>query len=516
MDERDNLFEIIANYTYDWETWFADDGSVKWINPAIERMTGHGIAECLAMTDYPLALVHPGDRSNIAAILASALSGSSGNDVEFRIRHKSGATGWAAVSWQPVCDSHGRNIGFRTSMRDITERKRAEEALKAAMREAERANKAKSRFLAAVSHDMRQPLQAISMYLGALRRSPAGNGHPDILRDIRLCLDGCNELLDDITDISRLDAGVVVPDFSDFAIADLLEHIETSFRSHAHEKGLGFKVLASSAFVHADPRMLARIVQNLVSNAIRHTPAGRVLVGCRRCDGGVALQVWDTGPGIPEAQREAIFEEFYQIGNDQRDRRLGFGLGLAIVRRQAALMGLQVGVNSTTNKGSMFWVRIPVARTAVPAAVSPRETVVDALPLAGRQLLVIDDEPVQLNAARFFLEGQGAVVEARLSADAAIGCVTEGFRPHLIVADYRLGEGMTGAIAIEMLRAKLGSSIPAIILTGDTEPQRIADADASGCLLLHKPVAPNALIEAIVGRAGAAADSPARQLKRAP
>ncbi len=515
MDKRDNLFEIIANYTYDWETWFAEDGAVKWINPAVERMTGYSIAECLASEDYPRFLIHPGNRVDLDEILASALSGSSGNDVEFRFRHKSGATGWAAVSWQPVSDSQGRNIGFRTSMRDITERKRAEEALKAAMREAERANKAKSRFLAAVSHDMRQPLQAISMYLGALRHGTGGKSNDNILRDIRLCLDGCNELLDDITDISRLDAGVVIPEFSDFAVVDLLEQLETSFRSHARENGLRFTVRPSSAFVHADPRMLARIAQNLVSNAIRHTDSGRVLVGCRRRFDEIELQVWDTGPGIPEAQREAIFEEFYQIGNEQRDRRLGFGLGLAIVRRQAALMGLPVGLSTTLGKGSMFWVRIPIAASGV-ADTPPRDVLVDPLPLAGRQLLVIDDEPVQLNAARFFLEGQGAVVEARSSADAAIGCVADGFRPHIIVADYRLGNGVTGATAIDMLREKLGVRIPAIILTGDTEPQRIADADASGCLLLHKPVAPAALVEAIIDHVTDRGESDPEAFKRAP
>jgi len=401
-------------------------------------------------------------------------------------------------------------------MRDITERKRAEEALKAAMREAERANRAKSRFLAAVSHDMRQPLQAISMYLGALRYGRGGDGQGDILHDIRLCLDGCNELLDDITDISRLDAGVVVPEFSDFAVADLLEHIATSFRAQAREKGLGFTVMDSSVFIRADQRMLARIMQNLVSNAIRHTEMGRVLVGCRHHDGEADLQVWDTGPGIPEDQREAIFEEFYQIGNEQRDRRLGFGLGLAIVRRQAALMGLPVGFSSTLGKGSMFWVRAPVAAGPSQPAARPRDATAEVRPLAGLKVLVIDDEPVQLNAARFFLEGQGALVEARAETAEALRCVAQGFRPDVILADYRLGDGITGATAIEMLRSSLGFRVPAIIVTGDTEPQRIADAEASGCLLLHKPVAPGALTQAIVDHAEKLAEKTAAGLTPAP
>ncbi len=516
MESRENLFETIANYTYDWETWFAADGSVKWINPAVERMTGYSVAECLAMPEYPVSLIHPGDRANIADILSSALAGTSGNDVEFRFRLKSGATGWAAVSWQQVRDNTGRNIGARTSMRDITERKRTEEALKAAMREAERANRAKSRFLAAVSHDMRQPLQAISMYLGALRYGRPADNQGEILRDIRLCLDGCNELLDDITDISRLDAGVVVPEFSDFAVADLLEHIETSFRAQAGEKGLAFTVMESSLFIRADQRMLARIVQNLVSNAIRHTEKGRVLVGCRRHNGEAELQVWDTGPGIPEDQREAIFEEFYQIGNEQRDRRLGFGLGLAIVRRQAALMGLPVGFSSKLGKGSVFWVRAPITAHPSQPVARPRDATAEVRPLAGLKVLVIDDEPVQLNAARFFLEGQGALVEARPETAQALRCVAQGFRPDVILADYRLGDGITGATAIEMLRSSLGFRVPAIIVTGDTEPQRIADAEASGCLLLHKPVAPGALTQAIVDHAEKLAERSAAALRPAP
>ena len=203
MDNAENLFETVANYTYDWETWFSEDGKVRWINPAVERMTGYSIEECMAMEDYPAGLTHQEDRGRIIDLLASARSGSSGNDVEFRILRKDRSTGWAAVSWQPVHDKRGGALGFRTSVRDITERKRTEESLKRAKAEAERANSAKTRFLAAVSHDLRQPLQAISMYLAALKRAN-DQTRPAIWQHMELCLNNCNELLDDLVDVCML------------------------------------------------------------------------------------------------------------------------------------------------------------------------------------------------------------------------------------------------------------------------------------------------------------------------
>ena len=204
---RSDLFEIVANYTYDWESWFLPDGCVRWINPAVERMTGFTVEECLAMADYPLEIVHAEDRPALRDLLKSALRGTSGNDVEFRICRKDGQTGWAAVSWQPMRGSNGKRLGIRTSVRDISWRKNAEEALRVAKADAERANRAKSRFLGAASHDLRQPLQAVSMYIAALSSRALDAASQEILADIRLCLASGNELLEDLVDIRVLCRG---------------------------------------------------------------------------------------------------------------------------------------------------------------------------------------------------------------------------------------------------------------------------------------------------------------------
>jgi len=490
-----DLFEIVANYTYDWESWFLPDGRVRWINPAVERMTGFTVDECFAMADYPLGIVHADDRRAVDILIQSALSGTSGNDVEFRINRKDGVIGWAAVSWQPMTGVDGKQLGIRTSVRDISWRKSAEEALRQAKAEAERADRAKSRFLAAASHDLRQPLQAIGMYVAALAGRPLDEASHEILADVRQCLAASGEMLEDLVDISRLDAGVVVPALADVAIADLFELLETSFQSEAEARKIDLRLIPRSLFVRADPVILSRIMQNLVSNALRYTEQGRVLVGCRTRDGAAVLEVWDTGIGIRPEDRARIFEEFYQVDNPARDRRRGIGLGLAIVRRQAALLGAPLAVRSTPGKGSVFSVTLPLtdSHEVAPSAADGSEP-----DFEGRTIAIIDDEPLQLNALQSFLRlRQARVIAGRSIIEILTQLEAADVPPELIIADYRLEAGMTGAAAIAAVRFRIGKPIPGILITGDTEPQRIAEAEASGCRLLHKPVDPGKLARTI-------------------
>lgn len=498
MDQADRLFETIANYTYDWETWFSSEGQPLWVNPAVERMTGFSVEECLAMPDYPLPLIHPDDRAMIAEHLASAGEGSSGNDVEFRIQRKDGGVGWAAVSWQPILDQGMNGLGFRTSMRDISQRKTAEETLRRAMDEAERAANAKSRFLAAASHDLRQPLQAMSMFVGALSHMKSDSDSAEVIDSIRKCLRSADELLDALLDVSRLDAGVFTPNPRDFAVADLLEMLETAYQGTAAEKGLRLRTVASDAIIHSDPVMLGRMIQNLVSNAIRYTERGGVLVGCRRGDRRLRLEVWDTGVGIPPDQLDLIFEEFYQIGNPERDRTRGLGLGLAIVRRQSRLLNARVRVKSEPGRGSVFSVELPLAKASdVEAAPFQADGPVGRL--EGLTLVAIDDEPLQLEAIRAFLSASKCtVVTGTTPIEAAAKLKGARHLPDAIIADYRLRDHMTGVEAIDLLRQNLGAQIPGILLTGDTEPARILEAQSSGYALLHKPIEPVRLIGAII------------------
>lgn len=498
MIQADHLFETIANYTYDWETWFSAEGKPLWINPAVERMTGFGVEECLAMPDYPLPLVHPDDRSMIAGHLASAGEGSSGNDVEFRIQRKDGGVGWAAVSWQPILDGDMNALGFRTSMRDISERKKAEDALRRAIDEAERAGNAKSRFLAAASHDLRQPMQAISMFVGALAHMKTDPESAEVIDSIRKCLRNADELLDALLDVSRLDAGVFTPNPRDFAVADLLEMLETAYQGTAAEKGLRLRTVASDAIVRSDPVMLGRMIQNLVSNAIRYTERGGVLVGCRRRGRNLMIEIWDSGVGIPEDQLELIFEEFYQLRNPERDRTRGLGLGLAIVRRQSRLLEAPVHVRSRVGAGSVFSVQVPLAEPCGPKAVAfPVSGPIGRL--EGHMLVAIDDEPLQLEAIRAFLSTSNCtVVTGKTPMEAAAKLKGARHLPDAIIADYRLRDHMTGVEAIGLLRERLGAKIPGILLTGDTEPARILEAQSSGYALLHKPIEPVRLISTIL------------------
>jgi PAS domain S-box-containing protein len=490
--DRAALFQAIANYTYDWESWIGTDGRPLWINPAVERLTGYGVQECLAMPAYPLELVESVDRQAVKALLVDAAAGGSGNDIEFRVRRKDGALAWAALSYQTIRDEAGSSLGYRTSCRDITRRKRAEAALMEAQREAERANRAKSRFLAAAGHDLSQPLQAIAMFASALKAQVSDAEGRDSIDAIQQSLRAADELLSALLEVARLDAGTLKPQPQAFAACDLLERIETSYAPQAREKSLAFRIVPCSVPVVSDPALLGRILGNLVSNAIRYTERGAVLVGCRRRGQMLRIEVWDTGIGIPESKWGAIFEEFYQIGNPERDRRRGLGLGLAVVDRLAKLLGHGIELRSRVGRGSMFAVVVPIGS---PDLLSPKVPRPDgALDVSGALVVVIDDEPVQREGMRRALGAWGcSVVPAASAEDALAQLAGSGRKPDLIVADYRLADGATGSEAIRRLSDWAERPIPGIIVSGDNEAWRLQEVAAGGYGFLHKPVDPDEL-----------------------
>lgn len=490
---QDALFNAIANFTYDWETWMGLDGRPHWINPAVERITGYTCDECMAMPDYPLPIVHPDDRHLIAKCLAKAGSGESGNDVEFRISSKSGEEIWGAVSWQTIYNDKRECIGYRTSVRDTTERKQAEHALRVAQQEAEQANAAKSQFLAAASHDLRQPIQAANMFVSALAGSKSPEQQQHIISAIRDSLNATEKLLGALLDVSRLDAGVMEPEISDFPVADILEHLEVEFEALALEKNLEMRALPSSLFVRSDPMLLLRILRNFVSNALRYTTDGRILIGIRRQKKHLQIEVWDTGIGISASNLDVIFDDFRQLNNPERDRDRGLGLGLAIAKRKAKLLDHPIKVRSIPGKGSVFSITVPLA-TRPPSAVNVAEGLSEDLNLSGVKILCIDDDKVQLKSLKVVMDQWGASSIIALSANEAITKIHQSdFVPDIIVADYRLRDNCTGASAIRNVADVVQKDIPAIILTGDTEPSRIAEATASGYVLVHKPVSADTL-----------------------
>ena len=483
----EHLFRTIANYTYDWESWLGLDRRLLWVNPAVERMTGYDVADCLAMADYPLPIVHEGDRALVAGHLDAAVRGRSANDVEFRVDRRDGALLWAAVSYQPLFDDDGAILGVRTSVRDITERKHAEQERELALEEARRANAAKSRFLAAASHDLRQPLQAASWFLAVIEERAGQGEQREVVDALRQCLTSSQSLLDALLDISRLDAGVMEVHPVAVELWDLFEELEVEFGAQARAKGLRLQFVPTSARVACDPVLLRRVLQNYVANALRYTAAGRVLVGVRMVTGGSRIEVHDTGIGIAPERQGDVFDEFFQIGNPEWDRRGGLGLGLSIVRRIAGLIDAPIGLHSREGAGSCFWIELPAVRSE-PVAPSP---VPAAGTLEGRTIAVIDDDPDQVAGLRAFLGMLGCRVVAGESA-AEVLAEAEGAAADVIVADYRLRGRATGNQAIAELAAAWGER-PAVLLTGDTAPDRLAEARAAGFALLHKPVDPSAL-----------------------
>jgi signal transduction histidine kinase/CheY-like chemotaxis protein len=361
---------------------------------------------------------------------------------------------------------------------------------------AERSNIAKSRFLAAASHDLRQPLQALSLYTGALEFKVKDPDIAAIVNSLSSGIQVMRDMLNTLLDVSRLDAGVIVPEVHQLAISDIFAALGNEFQDIAHEKGILLRICKSSLQTESDPVLLGRILRNLISNAVHYTEQGRVLVGCRRYGSMFRIEVYDTGIGISADQLDEIFEDFHQIGNVARNRRLGLGLGLAIAKGMADLLGHQLSVNSLPGKGSCFSIELPMISKiqAIADEDDARQT------KTGQQgcILVIDDEQDIVDSLRTLLEVYGYQVIAALSERQALQILqTHPMQPDLIIADYRLSDGENGSDAIIEVGKVCGKKIPGILLTGDTDPDRISSANRSGFSLLHKPVDTEMLITTI-------------------
>jgi signal transduction histidine kinase/CheY-like chemotaxis protein len=366
---------------------------------------------------------------------------------------------------------------------------------------AEAADRAKSAFLAAASHDLRQPAHALGLFIGTLERitrrdaSPALDPVREVVQEMRPTLGALQSLLTGLLDLSRLDAGTVVVHSRAFALQESLEPIAHELAQSAERKGVRLELVRTSAIVESDPVLLRRIVANLVGNAIKFTPRGRVLIGCRRREVEVELQVWDTGIGIPLDAQTRVFDEFVQLDNEERDGEQGLGLGLAIVRRTAALLGHPLRLVSAPGRGSMFAIRLPVVPERRREAAEPAVETTAFRTSAGT-VLVIDDEEMVRSALALLLREHGYDVVAKSSADEIIAAHRNGDVTHLIV-DYRLAAGATGADAIAQITRALGRSVPTTIITGDTSPDRIREAAAAGHRLLHKPIDPETVLEVV-------------------
>jgi len=355
------------------------------------------------------------------------------------------------------------------------------------------ANLAKSRFLATASHDLRQPLHALGLFFAQLRGQIRATERRRILDRIDAALLAMNALFNSLLDISKLDAGVLRPTITDFPISHLLARIESTFGGVAREKGLSLQVIPTKLWTRSDLLLLERVVGNLVSNAVRYTEAGGVLIGCRKQGDQLRVEVWDSGVGIPPDQHQHVFGEFYRVGRTDHGHS-GLGLGLAIVERLCRLLHYPINLKSVAGKGSCFSVLIPnvPAHASATKSATPQRRRLDSS--GGKLVVVIDDDHLVLEGMGGLLRSWGCDVITATSDDAALSNLM-GYEnpPDVIISDYHLRGGRTGVDVIAELRTSLSTPVPAFLMSGDTDPGPGQVARANGYVLLHKPVDPMAL-----------------------
>lgn len=370
--------------------------------------------------------------------------------------------------------------------------------LQQALEEAEAASRAKTRFLASASHDLRQPLHTLSLFGAALEMRPLDPRSHEIARNMNEALQDLASELDSLLDVSKLDAGVIRATPMTIDLGRLLARVAEPYRGSAAREGIALRMDCDpDLLVESDRGLLERVLRNLVDNAFKYTEAGEVRIEAHRQDPRIELSISDTGIGIPAAERTRVFEEFYQIGNRERDRRKGLGLGLSIVRRLVDLLGIGLRLESEPGLGTRFVLEL---KAAASTGAAPPETVARVSPLSSLRVLVIDDEPAVRLGMKTLLEGLGCDVSLASGTDEAVAVSARG-APDLILADLRLRDQDDGIIAVRAVRSRHPGT-PALLVSGDTAPDRLREADAAGIPMLHKPVPADSLRQAIAQATG--------------
>lgn len=377
---------------------------------------------------------------------------------------------------------------------DITELKAREADLRAAMVTAEQANEAKSKFLAAASHDLRQPVHAFGLLVTGLAHRAKT---PDIARiaaRMDQALENLQDMLNALLDMSRLDAGVLKAETGTVDLLRMFERIDSDFQPIAQDKGLRLVVRPHDAVVLSDPMLLDRILRNLVSNGLRYTGEGGVLLGVRRRrmpDGqpGLRIECWDTGIGIPAEKQQEIFNEFHRLDEPVRDSRKGLGLGLSIVDRFARLLNTGISLRSRYGRGSVFAIQVPLAGREPVAAIAADGATPGGRPLRGRSIVLIDDDPLALESLTTLIEDWGGRVVAGESAEEVLTLLDDrGAAADLMLVDFNLGGGVAGPWAVSAVRARIGAPVPALLVTGLTDPPSLDMVQATGLPWVTKPV----------------------------
>lgn len=453
---------------------------------------------------------------------------------ETRMPTRDGSERYAEVTYIPHIGEYGDLLGYFTLYQDITERRKAEIALqetnenleqrvrerthalsvvnkelrkentiralmedelRQAKSDAEAANLGKTRFLASASHDLLQPLNAARLFTSALAQQSHEPETTQLVGNLDNALHAAEELITAILDISKLDAGALEPNFSHFALDSMFQHLSTEFNAVAKEKGLSFHHVNCKQVVYSDQALLRRILQNFLSNAIRYTAKGKVLLGARHQDNSLRLEVWDTGVGIPESKLSEVFEEFRRIDNPKHSEVKGLGLGLAITERIARMLGHSVNVRSWPGQGTVFSVSVPLGDASKAQKPKPEQRGwIRSKGLNGIKVLVIDNEPKIIEGMSALLKGWSCEVLTALSGPEAVDKVkAENWEPDIILVDYHLGETETGIMALNDLSPCWSKPIPTVVITADRTDEVREEILAWGAQLLTKPVKPAAL-----------------------
>lgn len=400
---------------------------------------------------------------------------------------------WYSRRVLPYRTQTGSVEGLVITFVDTTDRKQAGEALKVAKQQAQSANTAKSRFLSAASHDLRQPLQSLTLIQGMMAKAAYGNAADKLVRRFEETLVTMSGMLDTFLDISQIESGTMRTELLSFPINGMLDRLRDEFSEIAKSQGLSLRVVGCRHPIKSDPRLLEIMIRNLMSNALKYTNSGKVLLGCRKQGSILRIEVWDTGKGIPETELEAIFEEYHQLDNSMHERSLGLGLGLSIVARMGNLLDHAVKVRSRLGKGSTFIVETPIAAN-VPASASisnPKksEDISRATLARGDTVLVIEDDSVVSDQLSDLLLQEGyQVVIARTGTEAVTVVRTQKIRPDLILTDFNLPDGLNGLEARSKIWKAINYEPPTIVLTGEITDAVLRDISLNKCVRMNKPV----------------------------